>query len=212
MREFFDVLDTEPAVHDRPNATDPGRRARAGRIPRRRPTRMTGGSRRCWTCRSRVARRDHRAGRPDRGRKIDGARAAAPHVRSAVRLDYHRRHRHPRHEAHRAPPQHRRGVPGRPSVQPLDRREPEDRQARGRNRRDQARGRARPGARLHRERPSRLRQPGRRARPAPVGRRAPAPRHRPRAAQGRADPDPRRGHQRARRQDRKPCCWRRSTR
>jgi glucan exporter ATP-binding protein len=25
LREFFDVLDTEPAVHDRPNATDPGR-------------------------------------------------------------------------------------------------------------------------------------------------------------------------------------------
>ena len=44
----------------------------------------------------------------------------------------------------------------------------------------------------------------RRARRLAVGRRAPAHRHRARHPQGRADPDPRRGHQRARRGDRGP--------
>ena len=35
LREFFEVLDTEPAVRDRPDAIDPGRAARAGRVQRR---------------------------------------------------------------------------------------------------------------------------------------------------------------------------------
>ena len=81
-----------------------------------------------------AAGRDHRAGRPDRRRQVDRARAAAPRVRSAVRLDQDRRHGHPRHQARGAAPQHRRGVPGGAAVQPLDRREPARRQA-GRDRR-----------------------------------------------------------------------------
>ena len=84
LREFFGVLDTVPAVHDRPNATDPGRVHGPGRIPRRlysydgrQPAVLD-------LSIHRLARRDHRAGRPDRRGKIHGARAAAPHIRSAV--------------------------------------------------------------------------------------------------------------------------------
>ena len=60
---------------------------------------------------------------------------------------------------------------------------------------------ARRGARVHRQEAGRLRVRHRRARRLAVGRRAPAHRHRPRHPQERADPDPRRGHQRARRGD-----------
>ena len=35
LQEFFDVLDTVPAVRDRPDAIDPGRAARPGRVRRR---------------------------------------------------------------------------------------------------------------------------------------------------------------------------------
>ena len=68
-------------------------------------------------------------------------------------------------------------------------------------RRGRAGGEARRGARLHRQEARRLRFHHRRARRLAVGRRAPAPRHRPRHPQGCADPDPGRGHQRARRGD-----------
>ena len=34
LRDFFDVLDTVPSLHDRPHATDPGRLVRPGRIQR----------------------------------------------------------------------------------------------------------------------------------------------------------------------------------
>ena len=63
-------------------------------------------------------------------------------------------------------------------------------------------GGARPGARLHRPQSRRLRGADRRARPAVVRRRAPAARHRARLAEGSADPHSRRGHQRARSGDR----------
>ena len=53
---------------------------------------------------------------------------------------------------------------------------------------------------------------GRRARPRAVGRRAPAPVDRARAPQGPADPDSRRGDERARRRDRGQRCRPRSTR
>ena len=64
------------------------------------------------------------------------------------------------------------------------------------------RRRARAGARFHRAQSRRLRGQGRRARPLAVGRRAPAPVDRARAAEKPADPDPRRGDQRARRHHR----------
>ena len=35
LAEFFGVLDTVPAVRDRPDAIDPGRAARPGRVQRR---------------------------------------------------------------------------------------------------------------------------------------------------------------------------------
>ena len=61
---------------------------------------------------------------------------------------------------------------------------------------------ARPGARIHRAQRSEIRQQCRRARPDAVRRRAAAAVDRTRAAQGSADPDPRRGDQRARCRDR----------
>ena len=54
-------------------------------------------------------------------------------------------------------------------------------------------------------------KPDRRARPAALRRRTPATRHRPRAAEGPADPDPRRSHQRARSGDRGSASTWRST-
>ena len=63
-------------------------------------------------------------------------------------------------------------------------------------------GQARRGARLHHAPAQRLRHHGGRARRHAVGRRAPAAGDRPRAAQEPADPDPRRGDQRARFGDR----------
>ena len=63
-------------------------------------------------------------------------------------------------------------------------------------------GEAGRGARLHPAPAEGLRHARRRARHHAVGRRAPAHRHRPGVAEGPADPDPRRGDQRARRRDR----------
>ena len=60
-----------------------------------------------------------------------------------------------------------------------------------------ASGRPRASARIHRAQPRRLRCADRRARPAALRRRTPAAGDRPRAAQRPADPDPRRGDQRA---------------
>ena len=61
---------------------------------------------------------------------------------------------------------------------------------------------ARAGARLHRPQAGRLFRTHRRARAAALRRRAPAARHRARASEKPADPDPRRSHQRARSGDR----------
>ena len=63
-------------------------------------------------------------------------------------------------------------------------------------------GGTRAGARFHRPQPRRSGSARRRARPAVLRRRTPAARHRARAAQRPADPDPRRGDQRARSGDR----------
>ena len=83
-------------------------------------------------------------------------------------------------------------------VLPLDRRQSAHRQARCDAGRARGGGQARRGARLHHAPAAGLRDADRRARHDLVGRRAPASRHRPRVAQEPADPDPRRGDQRAR--------------
>ena len=96
LQEFFEVLDTVPAVRDRPDAVDPGRlhglvefkdvsfsydgKRAGGRRPH-----LHG-----------AAGRDRRAGRRDRRRQVDRARAAAPRLRSAIRRDQDRRHGHSR--------------------------------------------------------------------------------------------------------------------
>ena len=67
---------------------------------------------------------------------------------------------------------------------------------------DRARRAARPGARLHRAAPRRLRHARRRARPDPLGRAAPADRDRAGPARRSAHPDPRRRHIVGRRDDR----------
>ena len=129
LAEFFDVIDTVPAVRDRPDAIDPGRLrglvefksvsfSYDGKRPAVDGLKFHG-----------AARRAHCAGRADGQRQIDRARAAASHVRSAGRRRHRRRHGHSRADANRAPPQHWRGVSGDASVQPFDRREPAGRQA-----------------------------------------------------------------------------------
>ena len=202
LREFFGVLDTEPAVHDRPNATDPGRLhgrvefhdvvySYDGRQPAVRDLSFTASPGETIALvgptgagKSTALALLHRTFDPQSGSiTIDGT-----DIRD-MKLTGLRRNI---------------GVVfqegllfNRSIVENLKIGKPE-----AETEEIRLAAAARPGAGLHRERPPRLRQPGRRARAAPVGRRAPAPRHRPRAAEGRADPDPRRGHQRARRQDR----------
>jgi len=78
----------------------------------------------------------------------------------------------------------------------LDRRQHPRRPAGSHRRRGRAGRQARRSARVHLQEARRLSVRDRRARGVPVGRRAPAAGHRPRHPQGRADPDPRRGHQR----------------
>ena len=139
----------------------------------------------------------------DRRGQVDGAGAAAPRLRSAVGRDQIDGTRHPRRQARGAAAQHRRRLPGGAAVQPLDRREPARRQAR-RDRSGDARGRARAPRRSTSSSASRTGSNatvGERGRLA-LRRRAPAPVDRARAAEGPADPDSRRGHQRARCRDR----------
>ena len=122
LADFFGVLDTVPAVRDRPDAVDPGRVR--GRVEFNDVSFSYDGKRRggFGSDLHGAARRPHRAGRPDRQRQIDRARAAPPRLRSAIRHHQDRRHRYPRLHADRAAPQYRRRVPGDASVQPLDRR------------------------------------------------------------------------------------------
>ena len=99
LREFFDVLDTTPAVRDRPDAVDPGRLRGlvefkdVSYLLRRQAAGGAGPEL------HRAARPDHRAGRRDRRRQVDGAGAAASRLRSAIRRGQDRQHRYPRHDA-----------------------------------------------------------------------------------------------------------------
>ena len=149
-----------------------------------------------------AARRDHGPGRRDRRRQVDGAGAAASRLRSAVRRDQDRRHRHPRHDPDRAAAQHRRGVPGsllfdRSVAENLRVGKPDATEEEMRA----ACERAQVLDVIERN-PEGFDDAGRRARPHVLRRRAPAPVDRARAAEGPADPDSRRGDQRARRGDR----------
>ena len=149
----------------------------------------------------RAGRANDSARRPHRRRQDHDARPAAAAARARQGPHPRRRPRHRRRDAHLAAPEHGGGVPGRRPVQPLDCREHPHRPAGGDRRRGRAGGKARRGARLHLQEARRLRLRHRRARRLALGRRAPASRHRARHPQGRADPDPRRGHERARRGD-----------
>ncbi len=129
LSEFFGVLDTVPAVHDRPNAIDPGRVR--GLVEFRDVSFSYDGKRAAVADLSFTALpRDRGAGRTDRQRQIDSARAPPSRLRSAVRTDLDRRHGHSRLHPHRAAPQYWRRVPGDAVVQSLNCGKPSGRQAR----------------------------------------------------------------------------------
>ena len=202
LREFFTVLDTESNVRDAPDAVDPGRMRGLVEFNNvsfsydgKRPavldisfTALPGetialvGS--TGAGKSTALALLHRAFDPQTGMiLIDG-------------MNIRRR------QARRAPPQHRRRLPGVAAAQPFGRRQSADRQARRHRAGHARRRRARPGARLHRARARHVLNAGRRTRPLAVGRRAPAPLDRARHPQGPAHPHPRRSHQCARRRNR----------
>ena len=198
LQEFFDVLDAVPAVRDRPGAIDTGRLSGLvefndvsfsydGKRPAVEDLSFTALPGQTIALvgptgagKSTAIALLHRAFDPQSGIiKIDGM-----DIRGA--------------EADGAAAEYRRGVPGSAAVQPLDRRQSARRQA-GRDRGGNAhRRRPRPGAGIHRAQRAEIRDPCRRARPHAVRRRAAAAVDRARAVEGSADPDPRRGHQRAR--------------
>ena len=99
LQEFFDVLDTTPAVRDTPNAIDPGRLK--GEVSFEDVSFSYDGKRPAIADLNspRETRRSHRAGRPDRRRQDHRARAPASRIRSAIRSHHHRRRRSARNEA-----------------------------------------------------------------------------------------------------------------
>ena len=139
LQEFFDVLDTVPAVRDRPDAVDPGRVR--GLIEFNDVSFSYDGKR------AAVADLNFQA-LPGETIALVGSTGAGKSTALALLhrafdpqsgVDQDRRHGHPRHQARGAAPQHRRRVPGGAAVQPLDRRQPARRQA-GRDRGGAARG------------------------------------------------------------------------
>ena len=120
LREFFDVLDTIPAMHDRPDAIEPGRLT--GRVEFQERVvflrRQTAGGLRSGF--HGTAGRDGGAGGCDRRRKIDRTCTAASRLRSAIGDYQDRRRRCAGHQACRASTQYRRGVSGGAAVQSLD--------------------------------------------------------------------------------------------
>ena len=112
LREFFDVLDTVPAVRDRRRCDRSGPPARDGRVQRRVVLlrRQAPGGRGSFL--HGAAGRDRRDGRHHRRRQIDRPRAVASRLRSAIGRGQDRRHGHQGNQARRAAPQHRRGVSG----------------------------------------------------------------------------------------------------
>ncbi len=124
LQEFFNVLDAVPAVHDRPDAIDSGR---LSGLVEFKDVSFSYDGKRLGGRRSRLHRApgpDHRAGRPDRRRQVDGDRTSASRIRSAIRLHQDRWHGCPGPEAFGVAAEHRGGVPGSAVVQPFDRRQP----------------------------------------------------------------------------------------
>ena len=162
LQEFFEVLDTVPAVRDRPDAVDPGRMrglvefkdvsfSYDGKRPAVADLTLHGAAR---------ARRSRWSAPPAPASRPRSRCCTACSIRSPAHQD--RRHGHPGDHAVGAAPQHRRGVPGGAAVQPLGGREPARRQARRDRGGDARRLRARAG-------PRRDRAPARRAsRPPPA--------------------------------------------
>ncbi len=120
LREFFGVLDTVPAIYDRPDAVAPEKIA--GRVEFKGVSFSYSGRGPAVESLSFTALPGETvgAGRCNGCRQVDGAGVAAPCLRSAVGCHHHRRHGYPRHQAGGASPQHRRGVSGSAAVQPLD--------------------------------------------------------------------------------------------
>ena len=203
---LLEVLDAVPAVRDRANAIDPGRLQGIVEFDDvsfsydgKRPA-VVDLSLHC------AARRNHRAGRLHRRRQVDRHRAAASRVRSAVRLHQDRRHGHPRRQL--AALRRNIGVVFQEAL--LFNRSIADNLRVGKpDATDEelrvAADRAQALDFIERTEHGFDTDVGERGRIA-VRRRAPAAVDRPRAAEGPADPDPRRGDQRARRRHRGARC------
>ena len=201
--EFFEILDTVPAVRDRPHARQVAALRGRGHLRGRRLLlrRQAPGAATASRSRRGPARRSRWSAPPARASRRRSAccTAAFDPQSGAIRIDGDR---HPRRRPRLAAPQHRRGVPGADAVRPLDPREPAGRPPRRHRRRDARRPGARAGQRVHGAPARRARHGDRRARPLAVGRRAPAALDRPGAPEEPADPDPRRGDLGARRRHR----------
>ncbi len=146
MREFFEILDTAPAVHDRPHAKDVERFA--GAVAFENVSFSYDGKRPAVQDVSFTVR-------PGENVALVGATGSGKSTTLGLLhrafdpqsgADPHRRRRHPRPDARLAPAQHRRRVPGADAVRALDPREPPGRPARRHRRRDDRGARARPGA------------------------------------------------------------------
>ena len=137
LAEFFAVLDTVPAVRDRPDALEPGRLR--GLVEFNDVSFSYDGKR------AAVADLNFTALPGDRvalvGPTGSGKSTALALLHRSfdpqAGLHHRRRHGYPRADADRAPPQHRRSVSGNASVQSIDRRKSARRQA-GRHRRGNA--------------------------------------------------------------------------
>ena len=129
LREFFEVLDTVPAVRDRADAVDPGRVR--GLIEFDDVSFSYDGKRAAVADLSFTAL-------PGETIALVGSTGAGKSTALALLhrafdpqsgVDQDRRHGHPRDQARRAAPQYRRGLSGGAAVQPLDRRESARRQS-----------------------------------------------------------------------------------
>ena len=159
LGDFFEILDTEAGVRDKPNAIALGRVKGDVEFDHVTHSYDTG---RPAVDRPHVLGERGNLGRtrwPDRRRQEHDNGALEPAVGSGVGRDPCRWPRYPRCHPGIAARQYRRGVPGQRGLQPLDRREHPHRTAGSEPGRDRGGRQACPGARLHRSAAARATTP-----------------------------------------------------